>query len=82
MVLRKILYRKKVEKVTGAEAKKRLEKQYKRQNDYINTKYDRISVTVPKGTKEKIKAHGEKPNTLINRLIAEWLQAIETDPEV
>ena len=82
MVLRKILYRKKVEKVTGAEAKKRLEKQYKRQNDYINTKYDRISVTVPKGTKGKIKAHGEKPNTLINRLIAEWLQAIETDTEV
>lgn len=43
------------------------------QNDYIDRKYDRINLTVPKGKKEKIqsaaKASGESVNAYINRAI-------------
>lgn len=34
--------------MTGKEAKERLEKQYKRQNEHIKENYDRISITLPK----------------------------------
>lgn len=63
----------------GKEAKKRLENQYKRQNQHIKDKYDRISITLPKGTKEMILAKGESLNGYINRLVAEDL---EIDKEV
>lgn len=69
----------------GKEAIKRLEKQYKRQNDYIKNSYDRVSITLPKGTKERIKAKGESINGLINRLVLEYLDAPsatdQTQPE-
>lgn len=55
--------------MTGKEAKERLEKQYKRQNEHIKEKYDRISITLPKGTKERIKAKGESINGYITRLV-------------
>ena len=55
------------------EALKRQEKQYQRQNNYIKGAYDRVSVTLPKGTKERIKARGETVNGLINRLIKGFL---------
>ena len=57
-------------------AKEVLEKRYKRQNAYIKSTYDRISVTLPKGTKEKILASGETVNGLINRLIVEYLEQV------
>jgi hypothetical protein len=57
----------------GKEAKKRLETQYKRQNEHIRQNYDRISITLPKGTKERIQANGETINGYINRLVAEDL---------
>ena len=60
--------------MTGEEAKKRLKKQYKRQNDFIKEKYDRLSIALPPGTKERIKAAGEKPNSLIKRLLLSWLE--------
>ena len=47
--------------------------QYKRQNEFIKDNYDRQTVTLPKGTKEKIKARGETVNGLVNRLIKEYL---------
>ena len=51
------------------------ERKAKWQNDYIAKTYDRINLTVPKGEKDKIKAHaeskGESVNGYINRLIAE-----------
>ena len=51
------------------------ERKAKWQNDYIAKTYDRINLTVPKGNKDKIKAHaeskGESVNGYINRLIAE-----------
>ena len=55
------------------EALKRQEKQYQRQNNYIKDSYDRVSVTLPKGTKERIKARGETVNGLINKLIKRFL---------
>lgn len=64
----------------GKEAIKRLEKQYKRQNDYIKNSYDRVSITLPKGTKERIKATGESINGLINVLVLEYLDAHENTP--
>lgn len=63
--------------MTGKEAKERLEKQYKRQNKYITENYDRISVTLPKGTKARIKAAGKTCNGLINALVMEWLERQE-----
>ena len=61
----------------GKDAQKRLEKQYKRQNEYIKNAYDRISVTLPKGTKERIKATGESVNGYITRLVLEDLERAE-----
>ena len=55
--------------MTGKEAIERLEKQYKRQNEHIKENYDRVSVTLPKGTKERIKAKGETVNGYITRLV-------------
>ena len=43
------------------------------QNEYIKQKYDRINLTVPKGSKEQIKkkaaAAGQSVNEYINALI-------------
>lgn len=55
--------------MTGKEARERLEKQYKRQNEHIKENYDRISITLPKGTKERIKSKGESINGYITRLV-------------
>lgn len=63
----------------GKDAKKRLESQYRRQNEHIRANYDRVSITLPKGTKERIQAKGESLNGYINRLVAEDL---EIDKEV
>ena len=46
---------------------------YKRQNDHIREHYDRVSVTLPKGTKEKITATGQSINGFINQAIIEKL---------
>lgn len=47
-------------------------------NEFIAGAYDRINLTVPKGDKDKIKAHaqskGESVNAYINRLIQEDMQ--------
>ncbi len=60
--------------MTGKEAKKRLEKQYKRQNEYIKKNFDRVSVTLPAGTKDKITAKGESINGYISRLVLSDLE--------
>ena len=57
--------------MTGEEAKRRLEKQYKRQNDHIKTNYDRVAILLPKGAKDAIKATGESLNAYFNGLYAE-----------
>lgn len=47
-------------------------------NSWIAEKLDRINLTVPKGQKEKIKAHaddrGESVNAFINRAIEETME--------
>ena len=47
-------------------------------NRYIDKAYDRINLTVPKGDKDKIKAHadslGESVNGYINRLIKQDIE--------
>lgn len=68
--------------MTGKEAVKKLQKQYDRINQYTRDNYDRISVTVPKGMKDKIKLYltdGQTVNGLINALLCSWLQAQETE---
>lgn len=47
-----------------------LKNTYKRQNEYIKNSFDRVSVTLPKGTKERITATGESINGFINRAVA------------
>lgn len=59
--------------MTGEEAIKKLQKQYKRQNQYLKEKYDRISVTVPKGTKDWIRENtGKTVNQFFNDLLREY----------
>ena len=47
-------------------------------NAFIAKAYDRINLTVPKGNKDRIKAHaaktGESVNGYINRIIEEDMQ--------
>ena len=63
-------------------AKEHLEKQYKRQNRHIKEKYDRVSITLPKGTKERIKAKGETVNGYITRLVmADLGEKLGAEPE-
>ena len=65
------------------DASEKLKKVYKRQNAHIVEHYDRQTVTMPKGTKDRIKAHGESVNGFINRLIAAELERLEAsvDPQ-
>lgn len=63
--------------MTGKEAQKRIAKQYKRQNEYIKDNYDRVSVTLPRGTKDRIKALGLSVNGLINSLVLAELERLE-----
>lgn len=58
-------------------AKRTLKKQYARQNSYIRDNFDRVSVTLPKGTKERIVATGESINGFINKVVFEALELIE-----
>lgn len=58
-------------------AKMTLRKTYKRQNEHIKNNYDRVSVTLPKGTKEKIAATGETVNGFINRVVAAALDQLQ-----
>jgi hypothetical protein len=55
------------------------ERKAKWQNDYIAKTYDRINLTVPKGEKDKIKAHadlmdGGSVNAFIQRAIRETME--------
>ena len=56
-----------------------LNKTYKKQNEAIAEKYDRVSATLPKGTIERIKALGLTVNGLINDLVLAELERLEND---
>ena len=53
-------------------------KQFKRQNEYIKNNYDRISVTLPAGTKQKIIGLGLSVNKYINDLVLSDLEKRDT----
>lgn len=52
--------------------------QQKAVNKYVKENYDRVNVNMPKGQKEKAKAHaeaqGESLNAFINRAITETME--------
>ena len=54
-----------------------LNARYKKQNEAIREKYDRVSVTLPKGTKERITETGKSINGLINELVIDYLNGIK-----
>ena len=58
-------------------AVERLQRQYKNQNNYIKNNYDRISLTLPKGTKDRIKAQGQSVNGFVNNLVLAELERLE-----
>lgn len=49
----------------------------KAQNERIKESYDRISVTLPKGTKERIQAQGLTINGFVNQLVLAELERLE-----
>lgn len=51
----------------------------KRQNEKAKENYDRISVTLPKGTKDRIQAQGLTINGFVNQLVLEKLDELENN---
>ena len=49
----------------------------KRQNDAVRNNYDKISCTIPKGTKDKIRSYGYSVNTFVNEAIRRYLAYLE-----
>lgn len=50
------------------------EQQIKRQNEYIAEKYDRFTLTFPKGMKEKYKDYAENKGISLNSYINELIR--------
>ena len=48
-------------------------------NRYNDKKYDRINLTVPKGEKEKIKAHADKHMEEFNALLLDYYNTGEAE---
>ena len=55
----------------------KLNARYKRQNERISEKYDRVSVVLPKGTSERIKGIGTSANQFINSAVISELDRLE-----
>ena len=51
----------------------------KRQNEKAKENYDRISVMLPKGTKDRIQAQGLTINGFVNQLVLEKLDQLENN---
>ena len=51
----------------------------KRQNEKAKENYDRISVMLPKGTKDRIQAQGFTINGFVNQLVLEKLDELENN---
>ena len=49
----------------------------KRQNEKAKANYDRISVMLPKGTKDRIQAQGLTINGFVNQLVLDKLDELE-----
>lgn len=51
----------------------------KRQNEKAKVNYDRISVMLPKGTKDRIQAQGLTINGFVNQLVLDKLDELENN---
>lgn len=51
----------------------------KRQNEKAKANYDRISVMLPKGTKDRIQAQGLTINGFVNQLVLDKLDELENN---
>ena len=51
----------------------------KRQNEKAKENYDRISVMLPKGTKDRIQAQGLTINGFVNQLVLEKFDELESN---
>ena len=51
----------------------------KRQNEKAKENYDRISVMLPKGTKDRIQAQGLTINGFVNQLVLKKLDELENN---
>lgn len=51
----------------------------KRQNEKAKENYDRISVMLPKGTKDRIQAQGLTINGFVNKLVLDKLDELENN---
>ena len=54
---------------------------FKRQNERTKDNYDRVSATLPKGTKGRVEAIGKTVNGLINELVIDYLDKAEAANE-
>ena len=59
--------------MTGKEAKQVLKKRYDYINNYNREKYDRVTVVLPKGTKERIAATGKTCGVMIKEITLDYL---------
>ena len=62
---------------TEQEILENYKKRLKRQNDAVKNKYDRVTVTLPKGTRDKIISHGYTINGFINDIVIKKLSELE-----
>lgn len=56
------------------DAKRKLEAQYNRQNEYNKKNYERISLMLPAGEREKVRVAAESQNMSMNAYIIEAIK--------
>lgn len=56
------------------DAKRKLEAQYSRQNEYNRKNYERVSVMLPAGEREKVREAAKEKNMSLNAYIIEAIQ--------
>lgn len=56
------------------DAKRKLEAQYNRQNEYNKKNYERVSLMLPAGEREKVRAAAESQNMSMNAYIIEAIK--------
>lgn len=57
-----------------ATAKQRLERQYKKQNDFNKQNYDRVSIMLPAGYREEVREIAKKQGKSLNGFVIEAIQ--------
>ena len=61
---------------------KNLQERYRKQNEYLKDKYDRISAVLPKGTKERLQAISDKTGIKASAFITKAvLDALEREEQ-